>query len=92
MGLQNFIMEEDGVGVVEVILILVVLITLVLLFKERIMDVALHMFAERGYEAVSIRDICGVVGIRESTLYYHYKNKQDILDSLVVRFEKHIAE
>ena len=60
--------------------------------KERIMDVALHMFAERGYEAVSIRDICGVVGIRESTLYYHYKNKQDILDSLVVRFEKHIAE
>ena len=40
MGLQNFIMEEDGVGVVEVILILVVLITLVLLFKERIMDVA----------------------------------------------------
>ncbi len=36
----RFLCEEDGVGVVEVILILVVLISLVLLFKDRITDVA----------------------------------------------------
>ncbi len=60
--------------------------------KEKIMDVALHMFSERGYEAVSIRDICGEVGIKESTLYYHFKNKQDILDSLVEKFKNHIGE
>ena len=54
------------------------------------MDVALHMFSERGYEAVSIRDICGEVGIKESTLYYHFKNKKDILDSLVEKFRAHI--
>ena len=58
--------------------------------KEKIMDVALHMFSERGYEAVSIRDICGEVGIKESTLYYHFKNKKDILDSLVSKFKDHI--
>ena len=58
--------------------------------KERIMDVALHMFSERGYEAVSIRDICGEVGIKESTLYYHFKNKMDILDSLIAKFKDHI--
>ena len=58
--------------------------------KAKIMDVALHMFSERGYEAVSIRDICGEVGIKESTLYYHFKNKQDILDSLFIRFEEHV--
>ena len=58
--------------------------------KEKIMDVALHMFSERGYEAVSIRDICGEVGIKESTLYYHFKNKMDILDSLVAKFKAHI--
>ena len=58
--------------------------------KERIMDVALHMFSERGYEAVSIRDICGEVGIKESTLYYHFKNKMDILDSLIAKFKEHI--
>ncbi len=60
--------------------------------KAKIMDVALHMFSERGYAAVSIRDICGEVGIKESTLYYHYKNKQDILDSLIARFKAHIEE
>ena len=58
--------------------------------KEKIMDVALHMFSERGYEAVSIRDICGEVGIKESTLYYHFKNKKDILDSLIEKFRNHI--
>lgn len=58
--------------------------------KEKIMDVALHMFSERGYEAVSIRDICGEVGIKESTLYYHFKNKMDILDSLIAKFKDHI--
>lgn len=60
--------------------------------KERIMDVALHMFSEKGYEATSIRNICSEVGIKESTLYYHFKNKQDILDSLVTKFKNHIAE
>lgn len=60
--------------------------------KEKIMDVALHMFSERGYEAVSIRDICGEVGIKESTLYYHFKNKMDILDSLIAKFKEHIEE
>lgn len=60
--------------------------------KERIMDVALHMFSEKGYKATSIRNICSEVGIKESTLYYHFKNKQDILDSLVTKFKKHIAE
>lgn len=58
--------------------------------KEKIMDVALHMFSERGYEAVSIRDICGEVGIKESTLYYHFKNKMDILDSLIAKFKDYI--
>ena len=60
--------------------------------REKIMDVALHMFSERGYEAVSIRDICGEVGIKESTLYYHFKNKKDILDSLIAKFKAHIDE
>lgn len=58
--------------------------------RDKIMDVALHMFSERGYEAVSIRDICGKVGIKESTLYYHFKNKKDILDSLIEKFREHI--
>jgi Flp pilus assembly pilin Flp len=36
LGLKNFLTEEDGVGVVELILILVVLIALVLIFKKQL--------------------------------------------------------
>ncbi|MBQ6288040.1 MAG: TetR/AcrR family transcriptional regulator [Clostridia bacterium] len=59
--------------------------------KDRILDVSLSMFSISGYEAVSIRDICGAVGIKESSLYYHFRNKQDILDSLMHKYENHIS-
>ncbi len=36
LGLRAFLTEEDGVGVVEIILILVVLISLVILFKNQL--------------------------------------------------------
>jgi AcrR family transcriptional regulator len=55
--------------------------------RQLILDVALRQFAQRGYFAVSIRSICKDVGIKESTVYYHFKNKQDILDNLVEEFE-----
>lgn len=35
LGFKNFLMEEDGVGVVEMVLIVVVLIGIVVLFKEK---------------------------------------------------------
>lgn len=55
--------------------------------RQLILDIALNQFAQRGYSAVSIRSICRDVGIKESTVYYHFKNKQAILDSLVEEFE-----
>ncbi len=41
---QRFLKEEDGVGVVEVILILVVLIGLVLIFKEQLTTIVNNIF------------------------------------------------
>ena len=58
--------------------------------KDKILEVSLSMFSTSGYDAVSIRDICGEVGIKESSLYYHFKNKQDILDFLMNKFEEYI--
>lgn len=60
--------------------------------KERIAEAALELFSEKGYEAVSIRDICAAVGIRESTIYYHFKNKRDILLSLMQKTDALIEE
>lgn len=50
--------------------------------KEKIFDVAVDLFAERGYEGVSIRDIAQAVGIKESSVYKHYSGKEEILDSI----------
>ena len=60
--------------------------------KELILKNALDMFAKSGYNAVSIRDIAKTVNIKESSIYYHFKNKQDILDSLVEKYEAHIKK
>lgn len=51
--------------------------------KELILMKALDLFSTYGYDSVSVRDISGAVGIKESSLYNHYKNKQDIFDSII---------
>lgn len=43
---KNFFVEEDGVGVIEVVLILVVLIGLVIIFKSQITDLLENIFKE----------------------------------------------
>lgn len=58
--------------------------------KELILQEALKMFSNQGYDSVSIRDIAKKVNIKESSIYYHFKNKQDIVDSLVRKFEGHL--
>lgn len=46
MRLREFLMEEDGVGVIEVVLILVVLIGLVIVFKKQINQLLTNIFTE----------------------------------------------
>ena len=53
--------------------------------KEKILSVSLELFAKNGYEAVSVSDISGALGITKGALYKHYKNKRDIFDSIVKR-------
>ncbi len=60
--------------------------------KEMIEDVALELFSKRGYKAVSIRDIAKQVGIKESTIYYYFFNKQAIMDSLLGKIDIHIEK
>lgn len=56
--------------------------------KQKILDVSLDLFSRKGFSAVSIRDICAQVKIKESSVYYHFKNKQAIFDELLYRFEQ----
>jgi AcrR family transcriptional regulator len=54
--------------------------------KERILYEALNLFSVRGFEPVAVRDIAGAVGIKESSLYNHFKNKQDIFDTIIQEY------
>lgn len=54
--------------------------------KSRILEVSLNLFSQRGYSSVSIRDICGEVGIKESSIYSHFRNKKDIFETLCQNF------
>ena len=45
LGFKNFIMDEDGIGVVEMVLIVVVLIGLVLLFKKKLTTLVTDIFS-----------------------------------------------
>jgi len=51
--------------------------------KERIRDVAIDLISEKGYNAVSIREIARQVDIAESSIYNHYKGKENIMDSII---------
>ncbi len=44
LGFKNFLLDEDGVGVVEMILIIVVLIGLVLIFKKQLTKIVQDIF------------------------------------------------
>lgn len=56
--------------------------------KERILETALELFAQRGYLGTSMSDIAGELGITKGALYKHYTSKQEILGSIVERMNK----
>ncbi|WP_034089636.1 TetR/AcrR family transcriptional regulator [Streptacidiphilus albus] len=51
--------------------------------RARIIDVALELFAEHGYEKTSLREIADRLGVTKAALYYHFRTKEDILAGIV---------
>lgn len=50
---------------------------------REILDAALDLFSEKGFYGTSTRDIARRVGVRESALYHHFVNKQELLHALL---------
>lgn len=48
--------------------------------KELIFDTSIELFAERGYENVSMRDLAKEVGIKASSIYNHFSGKNALLE------------
>ncbi len=53
--------------------------------KNEILDIAQTLFNEKGYTQTTIDDILKESGIAKGTLYYHFKNKEDILLAMIDR-------
>ncbi len=50
--------------------------------RERLLEAAKALFAERGYEATSTATICRLAGTSESQLIKHFRSKQGILEAI----------
>src|SRR5262249_13450470 len=48
-----------------------------------IQAVALDLFTEQGYEQTSLREIAERLGVTKAALYYHFKSKEEIVQSLI---------
>jgi len=64
--------------------------------KQKIIEKALTLFSEKGYEAVTVAQIAEAVDIKAPSLYKHYKSKQDIFNAILQamqqRYEEQAAE
>ena len=53
--------------------------------KERILDEALRQFSQKGYDGTNIRELTASLGLVKSSMYKHYKSKEEIWNSLLDR-------
>ncbi len=53
--------------------------------RERILDAAEHLFAKRGFEGVTVRQIMSRAGADVALAYYHFKSKRDLFDAVLLR-------
>ncbi len=59
---------------------------------DRILDAAILLFSERGYEGTSIKQIAQAVGLTESAIYRHFKGKEDLLAEIIALTERAVTQ
>jgi AcrR family transcriptional regulator len=53
--------------------------------REKILDVALDLFTDHGFDGTSMRQIAERLGLTKPSIYYHFASKEDILLALHMR-------
>ena len=49
---------------------------------REILEVSLKLFSEKGFDGTTVRDIAKAIGITQSSLYKHYRSKEEILEKI----------
>lgn len=60
--------------------------------KEKIFDASVDLFSRKGFNDVPVREIAKQAGIREGSIYNHYKNKEAILETIIDYFKSKFME
>lgn len=60
--------------------------------KERILESALSLFAERGFDGVGVDLIAEKAGLKGPSIYKHFKGKEEILSVLIEQIESYYGE
>lgn len=60
--------------------------------KQKILDVSLELFSEKGFDAVSMEEIARAVGIKAPSVYKHFSSKKEIFSSCLSRLREHCQE
>ncbi|HXE07493.1 MAG TPA: TetR family transcriptional regulator [Acidobacteriaceae bacterium] len=50
--------------------------------RKRLQQVALDLFWEKGYQSTTTRDVAASLGVQQASLYYHMKNKEQLLHGI----------
>ncbi|MHC8318481.1 TetR/AcrR family transcriptional regulator [Pseudomonas sp. LB3P31] len=51
--------------------------------RGKLLQVAAHLFRNKGYERTTVRDLAGAVGIQSGSIFHHFKSKDDILRAVM---------
>lgn len=60
--------------------------------KEEIIQTSTILFKQRGFSAVTMRDIAKAMGIKAASLYNHIKSKQEILSDIIISLAEQFTE
>ena len=60
--------------------------------KDRILQISLQLFNERGERSVTTNHIAAELGISPGNLYYHFRNKQEIIKQLAQQYQAETLE
>jgi TetR/AcrR family transcriptional regulator, cholesterol catabolism regulator len=54
--------------------------------RDQLIDIALHVFAEKGWHATSIPDLAQAAGIAQGLMYHYFRNKEELLQAVIERY------
>src|SRR3954462_12285076 len=60
--------------------------------RERILDAALKLFRERGFDETTMRDIAAAAGVATGAAYYYFRSKEDLVMAFYVRTAEEARE